>query len=95
LREHAGTCISSTHYSTRESEVVDKAIMQGELSISNRAYVVLQAAQVVTRAESIREVLQHVIDGMAEETFRDAGVNEGDSGPTAFDKVLRMLRNER
>jgi len=43
---------------------------------------------------SIQEVLQDVVNGMAEDTFEEAGVLADDSAPTAFDKCLALFRSE-
>lgn len=71
--------------------MVQYPLLDGELTVSKKAWVVLTAAMVVSKGTSLREVLQHVLDGMADDTYRDAGVREEDSGATAFDKVLRLL----
>lgn len=69
-------------------------LLQGELVVNRRTAIVLQAAMVASDHGSIQEVLQDVVNGMAEDTFEEAGVLADDSAPTAFDKCLALFRSE-
>lgn len=67
----------------------------GDLVLNDQVILVLSAARIVTGASSLSEVLAKVLEGMAEDTYRDAGVRSTDSGATAMDKVMRLFFDER
>lgn len=67
---------------------------QVDVYLSSAQEIALQAAAHQSGITTVGELLQHVIWGMAADLLADAGAQEGDSGPTVYDKVRAQLMKE-
>ena len=67
---------------------------QADLYLTARQQVALEAAAHQMGHRQVGQLFQDVIWHLANALLADAGVTDGDSGPTVYDKVQTLLVKE-